>query len=189
MEVTEGIQQLTRPSYLTSLKASVSLQVDQSSESLDLVRVMTWKKFVKECFYSSTWNIVFYIKSLFRSHQNCLYAFVCLTNWNFLSCKLFNKKKFITWSVWHPYLSLLLHKFAFKIRCPVCSGLSKVFVGFRFTPWVLIKVKIVPPLYSCTVFFSLTMELIWSLSFLFICSISFIQYWIHENEGIKYVIN
>lgn len=50
------------------------------------------KKCEKEYFYSSTWNIVFYVKSLIRSHQNCLYAFVCFTNWNFLSCKLFNKK-------------------------------------------------------------------------------------------------
>lgn len=145
------VQQLRRFSYLTSLRASVSLQVDQRSAwiwwGLRFGESDEMEKYEKEYLYSSKWNIVFYMKSLFRSHQNCVYTFVCFTNWIFYHANYLTKK-FITWSVWHPNLSLLLHKFAFKIRCSVSSGVSKVLcVSGRFTPWVLIKVKNVPPLY------------------------------------------
>lgn len=40
-------------------------------------------------------------------------------------------KKIITWPVWHPYLSSLLHKFAVKIRCSASGGVSKVYLCCR----------------------------------------------------------
>lgn len=124
----------------------------------------------------------------------CMHLFV-LQSGNFYHAN-YLIKKIIIWSVWHPYLSLLLLNLYLEIMCSVSSGLSKVFVGFRWVHTLSSdqSEKCPSPVLMCSniaqqVFFSLTMELICSLSFLSICSFSFIQYWTTEKEGIEYVIS
>lgn len=199
MEVTEGFhsfQHLRRPSYLTSLRASVSLQFHQRSEGLGLVRVMKWKTVRKSICNPAHGALFFTLNPGSGLNKTvCMHLFVLQTG-NFYHANYLIKKKIITWSVWHLYLSLLLPNLHSKIMCSVSSGLSKVFVGSRWVHTLSSdqSEKCPSPVLVCSniaqqVFFSLTMELICSPSFLSICSFSFIQYWISEKEGIEYVIN